>query len=86
MPMSYESKFNLPFITVQSQCKLTDHRDHVNLMHAKNDSKVTHAGRPYTAKTSREHGAAVVNHNHTEINHSFPPWDLLHPMPLGYTT
>jgi hypothetical protein len=42
--------------------KTLDHRERVNIMHTKNNisiSKVTHAGRPYTAKTAREHGASV---------------------------
>jgi hypothetical protein len=39
-----------------------DHRDQVGLIHSKNGvmlSKVTHAARPYTAKTARENGASV---------------------------
>lgn len=40
----------------------SDHRDRVNLIYLRNNiaiSKVTHAGRAYSARTAREYGASV---------------------------
>jgi hypothetical protein len=42
--------------------RYSDHRDRINLIYAKNNisvSKVTHGGRGYAVKVSREHGASV---------------------------
>lgn len=62
VPMSYKSKFKLLNQVCIVNVRILDHRKQVNVMHAKNNiniSKVTHAGKPYIAKTSHEHGASV---------------------------
>jgi hypothetical protein len=53
----YSSNVHHDLITVFS-----DHRDRINLIYKKNNvsiTKVTHSGRGYAVKTSREHGASV---------------------------
>lgn len=47
---------------VKTNYHCLDHRERINSIYAKNNitiSKVTHAGRGYAVKVSREHGASV---------------------------
>ena len=53
--------FTLPLPTLLLTSR-PDHRDRINLIYTKNNisvSKVTHGGRGYAVKVSREHGASV---------------------------